>query len=174
MYLNSASKEYSSYRRYPLCKPYDYIRYPQSIQDLIDIVNEANEEGVKVKAFGVRHSQTDIICTEGIPVDMTGIVSKRMNADNTVTVGAGLTLHDTTQFLRLHGRALRTTPAFGNITIGGAIGTGAHGSSIKYHASISAQVANLKIVNANGEVQVITDSEDLKAFRMHLGLLGMW
>lgn len=125
-----------------------------------------------MKAFGVRHSQTDIICTDGIPVDMTGLTSKKMNSDNTATVGAGSNLRDTTLFLRLHGRALRTTPAFGNITIGGAIGTGAHGSTIKYHSSISDQVASVKIVNGKGEIQVIKDREDLKAFRIHLGLLG--
>lgn len=103
---------------------------------------------------------------------MTGLVSKKMNADNTATIGAGLNLRETTQFLRLNGRALKFTPAFGNITIGGAIGTGAHGSSIKHHASISSQVVSVKIVNGKGQIQEINNPEDLKAFKMHLGLLG--
>lgn len=127
---------------------------------------------MKVKAFGVRHSQTDIICTEGIPVDMTGLVSKKMNDDNTATFGAGLNLREATSFLRRYDRGLKTTPGFGNITIGGAIGTGAHGSSIKYHASISSQVASVKIVNGFGEIMLITEPEDLRAFKIHLGLLG--
>lgn len=139
---------------------------------MVDIVNEAIDEGLTVKAFGIRHSQTDIICTEGIPIDMTGLQSKKMNDDNTATFGAGLNLREATSFLRLHGRALRTTPGFGNITIGGAIGTGAHGSSIKYHASISSQVAKVKIVNGVGKVEEITDPADLQAFKLHLGLLG--
>lgn len=103
---------------------------------------------------------------------MTGLTSKKMNDDNTATFGAGLNLREATTFLRLHGRGFRTTPGFGNITIGGAIGTGAHGSSIKYNASISAQVAKLKIVNGKGKLQEITDPKDLLAFKMHLGLLG--
>lgn len=103
---------------------------------------------------------------------MTGLQSMKMNADNTATFGAGLNLHGTTSFLRLYGRALRTTPGYGNITIGGAIGTGSHGSTIKYNASISSQVIGVRIVNGKGQVQEITDPEDLKAFRLHLGLLG--
>lgn len=127
---------------------------------------------VTVKAFGIWHSQTDIICTEGIPVDMTGLRSQRMNADKTATFGAGFTVREATYFLRSHNLALRTTPGFGNLTLGGAIGTGAHGSSIKYNATISSQVARVKIVNGMGRIQTITDPEELKAFKIHLSLLG--
>lgn len=135
-------------------------------------MKEAIRRKLTVKAFGVRHSQTDIICTEGIPVDMTGVQSMIMNDDNTATFGAGSNMREATRFLRLHDRALKTTPAYGNITIGGAIGTGAHGSSIKYNDSISTQMARLKIVDGTGEIREITEPEDLKAFKMHLGLLG--
>lgn len=167
------SKEYSSYRRYPWCSPSDVIRYPESLQDVVDIVHEAIYRGTTVKIFGERHSQTDIICTNGIPVDSRGIRSFRMNNDGvTATIGSGVNLRDATEFLRKHGRGLRTTPAYGNITIGGAIGTGSHGSTIKYNASISSQVVGLTVVDGTGRVRKITDSEDLKAFRLNLGLLG--
>lgn len=96
-----------------------------------------------------------------------------MNNDGvTATIGSGVNLRDATEFLRKHGRGLRTTPAYGNITIGGAIGTGSHGSTIKYNASISSQVVGLTVVDGTGRVRKITDSEDLKAFRLNLGLLG--
>ncbi|XP_037034051.1 L-gulonolactone oxidase-like [Bradysia coprophila] len=173
LHCSMSTKEYSTYRRYPLCQPYDYIRYPKSIGDVVKIVKEAISKKLTVKAFGVRHSQTDIICTEGIPVDMTGLQSMKMNDDKTATFGAGLNLREATTFLRLYDRGFRTTPAYGNITIGGAIGTGAHGSTIRYHASISSQVAKLKIVDGKGDIKEITDPEDLKAFKIHLGLLGI-
>lgn len=96
----------------------------------------------------------------------------KMNDDNTATFGAGLNMREATTFLRSHDRAFKTTPAFGNITVGGAVGTGAHGSSIKYNDSISSQIAKLKIVDGTGEIKEITDQEDLNAFKMHLGLLG--
>lgn len=126
-------KGYSSYKRYPWCTPSDIIRYPKTVEDVVNIVHEAIRRGVTVKTFGQRHSQTDIICTEGIPIDNSGLRYFRMNEDGvTATFGSGVNLRDATVFLRENGRGLRTTPAFGNITLGGAIGTGAHGSTIKY------------------------------------------
>lgn len=97
-----------------------------------------------------------------------------MNDDGvTATIGAGVNLREATTFLSKNGRALRTTPAYGNITIAGALGTGSHGSTIRYNASLSSQVVGVRIVDGNGNIQNICDPEDLKAFRIHLGLLGI-
>ncbi|KAJ6638838.1 L-gulonolactone oxidase, partial [Pseudolycoriella hygida] len=171
-YSTKYTKEYSSYRRYPWCSPFEVIRYPSTIQDVVDIVHEAINKGITVKVFGERHSQTDIICTEGIPVDSRRLRFFRMNNDGiTATIGAGVNLRDATEFLRTHGRGLRTTPAYGNITLAGAIGTGSHGSTIKYNASISSQVVGLTVVDGRGKVREITHPEDLRAFRLNLGLL---
>ncbi len=167
------NNDYTSYKRIPLCTPSDAIRYPKSKQEVIDIVKEAISRGVTVKPFGARHSQTDIICTEGIPVDLHGIQSFHMNDDGiTATFGSGVNLRDATEFLRQNGRGLRTTPAYGNITLGGAIGTGAHGSTIRYNASISSQVVELTIIDGMANVRKISDPDDLKSFRLNLGLLG--
>lgn len=149
------------------------MRYPSTVNDIVAIVNEAISRNVTVKAFGARHSQTDIICTEGIPVDMNKFKSFRMNDDNvTATFGAGVTIREAGEFLLQYGRSLRTTPAFSNITLAGAIGTCAHGSTIKHNSSLSAQLIGLTIVNGLGETLVISDPDDLRSFRTHLGLLG--
>ncbi len=140
----------------------------------MSIVKEAIDRGVTVKALGSRHSQTDIICTEGIPIDMRGLDSREMSSDNTrATFGAGITLYEAGEYLRQNGRAFRTTPAYGSITLGGAIGTGAHGSTIKYNASISSQVVKMTVVDGHGKVVEISDGIDLEAFKVNLGLLGI-
>lgn len=95
------------------------MRYPTNSDEVVAIVNEAISRGVKVKAFGARHSQSDIICTKGIPVDMNNLKSFQMNEDNvTATFGSGVTVKEAGEFLLLYGRALRTTPAYGSITLG--------------------------------------------------------
>lgn len=101
------------------------MRYPKTTEDVVSIVKEAISRGVKIKPFRSRHSQTDIICTEGIPVDMTKLTSRQMNSDGvTATFGSGITLWEAGKFLQEHNRAFRNTPAYGGITLGGAIGTG--------------------------------------------------
>jgi L-gulonolactone oxidase len=61
----------------------------------------------------------------------------------------------------------------GGITIGGAIGTGAHGSTLKHPSSLSDQVLSLLIVDGSGEIRNISDPIELQAFRLHLGLCGI-
>lgn len=126
-----------------------------------------------MKAFGERHSTTDIICTDGIPVDMRQLKSFQMNSDKTATFGAGVSSYEASRFILQYERAFKVMPAFGNITLGGAIGTSAHGSSLKFPSTLSQQVVKMTIVNGLGRKQVISSPEDLKSFRAHLGLLGM-
>jgi FAD/FMN-containing dehydrogenase len=57
--------------------------------------------------------------------------------------------------------------------VGGAVGTGAHGSSLRYTASLSDQTIELLIVDGLGNIRRIDSEEDLKSFRVHLGLLGI-
>lgn len=84
-----------------------------------------------MKAFGARHSQTDIICTDGIPIDNKELQFYQMHEDGvTATFGSGVNLHEATTFLRKSGRGFRTTPAYGNITFGGAVGKCIHSACI--------------------------------------------
>jgi FAD/FMN-containing dehydrogenase len=61
----------------------------------------------------------------------------------------------------------------GGITIGGAIGTAAHGSSLLHPTSLSEQAISMTIIDGHGSLRVISDPKDLNAFRVHLGLLGI-
>ncbi|KAJ6637361.1 L-gulonolactone oxidase [Pseudolycoriella hygida] len=167
----ASSNDYTSFIPSTLCRALEPIRHPTHVEDVVSIVKEAIERGVAVKAFGERHSITDIICTDGIPVDMRLFKSMRMNDDKTATFGAGITVQEAGDFLLQHRQALRVYPAFGNVTLAGAIGTGAHGSSIKYHSTLSAQVAKMTVVDGRGQVKIISSVEDLRVYRIHLGLL---
>ncbi|KAI8866283.1 hypothetical protein GQ42DRAFT_158886 [Ramicandelaber brevisporus] len=104
---------------------------------------------------------------------MTAFNSIEINTDaKTVTVGAGAIMADVQAELVKHGLALEHTPAYGNITIGGGIGTGSHGSSLVRPATLGEQMVGLKVVYANGTVAEIT-GDDLRFYRPHLGLLGV-
>jgi len=53
------------------------------------------------------------------------------------------------------------------------LGAGAHGSSLLHPTSLSDQVLKVTIVDGLGNIHEISDPEELKAFRVHLGLLGI-
>ena len=165
---------YGAYQLGPVCTPSEPIRAPASLPELVSIIHEALALGVTVKALGARHSTTDIICTEGIPVDMRHFRALSYNAaDQTVTAGAGATLREVCAFAAGAGRGFRALPGFGAITVGGALGTGAHGSSLRHPATISEQLKRLTVVDGLGRVRVVTRESELRAFRVHLGLLGV-
>lgn len=52
------------------------------------------------------------------------------------------------------------------------MGTGAHGSSLKYPTALSDQITALTVIDGNGVLRVIR-GPDLNHFRVHLGLLGV-
>lgn len=89
------------------------------------------------------------------------------------TVGAGTSLGTFLRHLHDRGRTVYGLPSYLDITIGGALGTGAHGTSIRYPATVSDQIVGIVMVDGLGNIRNITDREALKAFKTHLGLLGI-
>lgn len=188
---------YYSYQSTIYCNASSLIIYPSDISEVQSIVATAIETNATVKAIGSRHSLTDVICNQGIPISLRNISYKVVNDDGTVTVGAGTELKDLLDFLQQRNLTLIHVPAFaksfaqipgyilqmnefgkqfvncdtGGITVGGAIGTGAHGSTLLHPTSISDQVVSLTVVDGLGNIHTIFDPADLLGFRVHLGLL---
>jgi len=50
---------------------------------------------------------------------------------------------------------------------------GAHGSSLIHPPSLSDQVVGVTIIDGTGQIRKITDPEEIKAFQVHLGMLGV-
>ncbi|CAL8073253.1 unnamed protein product [Orchesella dallaii] len=163
---------YKSYQNSVHCTASSPILYPENAEELQLIVQKAIEEKQTVKVLGSRHSITDVICTEGIPVSTKFLNKTEVSDDDTVTVESGAQLMDVLTTLHEAGKTLIHVPAYGGITIGGAIGTGAHGSSLIHPTTLSDQIVQLTIINGMGEFETIKDPDELKAFRVHLGLLG--
>jgi len=85
-------------------------------------------------------------------------------------------MHQLTKNLHEIGRALEGMPALDDITVGGAIATGAHGSSLTRLTTISSQIVALTVVDGRGNVRNISEEQDeeaMNAFRVNLGLLGI-
>ncbi|KAI9306146.1 hypothetical protein BJ944DRAFT_239008 [Cunninghamella echinulata] len=165
---------YKSYQNKIECRSKTPIQVPKSITEIQDIVKNATNTNTKVKVVGSRHSITDTICTTGIPIHLDNFKQVKINADKkTATIGAGIELIDALNSLHEQGYTIQHIPAYGGITVGGAIGLGAHGSSLRHRNTLSEYVVGFTVIDGQGELRKVADEEELKSFRVNFGLLGV-
>ena len=153
---------------------------PTSPAEVVDAVVAARTHGLTVKMVGSGHSFTGIAVADGLllrPDRLVGIRTVDRDA-MTVTVLAGTPLHVLNERLHGLGLALHNMGDIDRQTVAGAIATGTHGTGGRW-ASLSAQVAALEVVTADGSVVQArpggTDEEValFEAGRVGLGALGI-
>lgn len=153
---------------------------PADVSEVVDGVVAARRSGLRVKMVGSGHSFTDIAVTDGLllrPDRLVGIRSVDRET-MTVTVLAGTPLHVLNDGLHGLGLALHNMGDVDRQTVAGAIATGTHGTGGRW-ASLSAQVAALEIVAADGTVRQARasgsaeEAELFEAARIGLGALGV-
>jgi L-gulonolactone oxidase len=152
------------------CAP-ERIERPGSEEELCKIVARAD----RVKAVGTGHSFTDIACTEGVLIDLSRM-NRVLDADMSsglVRVQAGIKIADCARELADRGLALENQGDIDKQALAGAIATATHGTGARFR-NLSAQVAAMRLVTADGEVLELEEgSEDLPAARVSLGALGV-
>jgi FAD/FMN-containing dehydrogenase len=95
-----------------------------------------------------------------------------------VQVGPGMKIRDLNNWLDANGLSLGfAVPGFRDPTVGGAVATGTHGSSILHSVVLSSRVKWLLVVRPDGAIveysESTTDSDTWKALRCNLGFLGV-
>ena len=157
------------------CSP-ELIERPLSRGELVDVVGVAASAGRQVTVAGSGHSFTGAPMTDDVMIDLSAL-SGVLDADREsgrVRVLAGTVLHDLNRELDALGLAL---PNLGDIdyqTLAGSFSTGTHGTGEGFR-NLAAQVVELDLVTASGEVLTITDEEAdlLRAARVAIGSLGV-
>ena len=125
----------------------------------------------RVKVAGSGHSFTDIACTDGVMIDMSGMTRVLRVDGNEVTVEAGVTLHDLGEQLRSRGLAMENQGDVDPQTLAGAISTATHGTGAGF-GNLPSQVVGLRVVDGAGAVRDLRDGDELRAARVSLGALG--
>jgi L-gulonolactone oxidase len=164
---------WTNWAREQRCAPLS-IERPTSEDELATVVARAAELGRGVRAFGSGHSFTDIACTDGVLID-TSALTRVIDADpatGTVTVEAGIKLHDLGPQLAAQQLSLENQGDIDHQALAGALATATHGTGLMFQ-NISARVTGLRIVSATGDVVTVTDGDELKAGRVSLGALGV-
>ncbi|MFD3992865.1 D-arabinono-1,4-lactone oxidase [Streptomyces sp. NPDC058583] len=150
---------------------------PASAEELAEAVRRAAEDGLRVKTVGTGHSFTSIAATDGVlirPGLLTGI--RRIDRESmTVTVESGTPLKRLNVALAREGLSLTNMGDIMEQTVAGATSTGTHGTG-RDSASIAAQIRELELVTASGELLVCSEKENPEVFaaaRIGLGALGV-
>ncbi|KAK1424996.1 hypothetical protein QVD17_20338 [Tagetes erecta] len=164
--------------------------YPSSEEDLILIVANATQAKRKMRvATRYSHSIPKLVCPDGDH----GLIISTENLDHIieidkekmlVTLESGVTLRQLIDEAAKSGLALPYTPYWWGLTIGGLLGTGAHGSTLLGDGSaIHDYVVQMRIVISGSEedgyakVQTLEENGefdgDMKAAKVSLGVLGV-
>ena len=151
------------------------LHRPDDEERLRSLVGEVAGRGGQLRAVGAGHSSNELLRCDDTLLSLerlSGIVAVDRQA-LTATVRAGTTLEELGRALYGHDLAL---PNYGDVatqTIGGAIGTGTHGTGRKLH-NLSRMLAGARLVDGRGEVRQVDDEETLRAMRVALGTFGIF
>jgi L-gulono-1,4-lactone dehydrogenase len=157
---------WTNWARQQRCAP-ERIAQPRSEEELLRAVQGASA----VKVAGSGHSFTDIACTDGLMVDMSGM-SRVLGVDGQdVSVEAGITLRELGEELRSRGLAMENQGDVDPQTLAGAISTATHGTGGGFR-NLSSQVVGVRLLDGNGELHEIRERDELRAARVSLGALG--
>ncbi|KAJ0111950.1 hypothetical protein Patl1_00680 [Pistacia atlantica] len=163
------------------------VSYPTSEQELISVVSMATIAKRKMKvATRFSHSIPKLVCPDGEDglLISTKYLNKILRVDAqamTITVESGVTLRQIIEGATKAALALPYTPYWWGLTIGGLMGTGAHGSTLYSNgSSVHDYVVELRIVSPGSaedgyaKVRVLNEThQDLLAAKVSLGVLGV-
>ncbi|KAM7260752.1 hypothetical protein ACFE04_026227 [Oxalis oulophora] len=166
------------------------VTYPSSEQDLISIVSNATKSKQKIKvATKSSHSIPKLVCPDdndhvGSLVISTKNLDRILKIDTEamrITVESGVSLKKLISEAAKSGLVLPYAPYWWGLTIGGMLGTGAHGSSLwGKGSSVHEYVVEMRIVTPGlvkdgfVKVRVLNKGDDeLNAARVSLGVLGV-
>jgi len=167
------------------------VAYPCTEHELLLTVSAAACKGQHMKVVtAYAHSIPKLSCPGGPSGAGLLISSERLNkvvsvdaARSRMTVEAGIKLRELLDAAAAHGLALPHSPYWLGITLGGLLGTGAHGSSfVGLGSAVHEYVVGMRLVVpartlVNGYYAQIVDLKrndpDILAAKVHLGVLGV-
>ncbi|KAF2010800.1 L-gulonolactone/D-arabinono-1,4-lactone oxidase [Aaosphaeria arxii CBS 175.79] len=153
-------------------RPELYIR-PQTLQEIQKVVTLARRMRRRVVTVGCGHSPSDLTCTSAwmVNLDDYNKVLKVDRERKTMTVEAGIRMHNLNLAAKEHGLTMPSLGSIDDQSIAGAIATATHGSSLS-HGLISESIVSLRIVLSNGQSVKCSPTQSPDLFRAALVSLG--
>jgi len=153
------------------------VRAPKDEAEIVETLAEAARQQWAVRVAGSGHSFVPLVASDGIVLDLSGLsgIARFETEPARAWVRAGTKLHDLGEPLLERGLAMQNLGDIDVQALGGAIGTGTHGTGPTLQ-NLSARVSGLRILCADGSLRVLredTDPDALRAARVSMGALGV-
>ncbi len=154
------------------------IEKPESTSELQQVVRRVAADGGTCRVVGKGHSSSPLAKTEQTLIsleEMSGVESADPEACE-AWVRPGTTLEQMGEELLEQGLAVHNLGDVNVQQLGGAIGTGTHGTG-KHLGNLSTMLLGLRMVTADGEVierHIEEDPDFIRAARVSLGTLGIF
>ena len=153
------------------------IERPRDRDELVAAIRRARDRGLSVRAVGSGHSFSDVALGEGALLDL-GRLDRVLATDaerGLVKVEGGIVLGELNRRLDERGIAFENLGDIDRQTLSGSISTATHGTGARF-TNLSAQLASIELVGADGnlrEISAESDPELFRAARVGLGALGV-
>jgi FAD/FMN-containing dehydrogenase len=144
------------------------IYRPTTLEELVDIVQAAERDGVTVRAVGSGHSWSDVALTPGFLIETHGLdrtpdgppelLRAGVDGARLVWTEAGIPLRELNPRLHARGLALSNMGGYDAQTIAGVISTSTHGSGIGF-GPLNDAVRSLDLVGSGGIVYRIEPTD---------------
>lgn len=149
---------------------------PKSLKEVCDIVTDAVVKNQTIKAIGNGYSISEIGCTNGRLINLRHL-NQILSIDTEkklVRVEAGISISELNEKLAVYGLALPNQAAIAEISLGGALNTGVHGTG--HTSTFSSFLREIELITADGTVNKLSPSSDYDAFAaavLGIGSLGI-
>lgn len=134
---------------------------PRSIDDVVAIVQAAEEAGVTTRAVGSGHSWSDVALTDGFLMKTSGLarapapepdfLAPAWQSRTLVRVEAGIRIKELNEHLDRNGLGLSQMGGYDHQTVAGVISTSTHGSGTGF-GPLNDYVRSLDLVVSGGRV----------------------
>lgn len=153
------------------------VAMPASEQDIITTIKESYKAGQNIRIVGSAHSWTPLYETSDTLICLDNLqgITHVDYEKHQVTVLAGTKIKKLGELLYQHGMGMENLGDIDVQSIGGAIGTGTHGTGIEF-GNIPTQVVAFEIITANGKKIYCSETVNrhiFKAAQISLGALGI-
>ena len=159
------------------------VLHPESVEDIIQIVQRAKAEGKAVSISGGRHAMGG----QQFGKETLHISTEKMNdvlsfdrARGIVRVEAGITWPKLIDYLNIEQEGqwpqwtiIQKQSGADKISLGGSLSANAHGRGIKFKPMIQ-DVESFTLVNADGKVLAVSRRENPELFKLAIGGYGLF